>query len=65
MAALTTMHDLNLALRFADRFILMKGGAIHAAGGPEVVTAETIGAGYDVPVSVERFSGYRVVVPCI
>ncbi len=65
VAALTTMHDLNLALRFADRFILMKGGAIHAAGGPEVVTAETIGAVYDVPVSVERFSGYRVVVPCI
>ncbi len=65
VAALMTMHDLNLALRFADRFILMKGGAIHAAGGREVVTAETIRSVYDVPVTVEQCCGFPVVVPCV
>ncbi len=65
IAALMTMHDLNLALRFADRFILMKEGAIHAAGGPEVVTAEAIGSVYGVPVTVEQCRGCRVVVPCV
>ena len=63
VAAVMTMHDLNMALRYADRFILLKGGVIHAAGGPEVVTPESIGAVYGVPVTVERYNGFSVVVP--
>ncbi|HOD85323.1 MAG TPA: ABC transporter ATP-binding protein [Methanoculleus sp.] len=63
VAAVMTMHDLNMALRYADRYILLKDGIIHAAGGPEVVTPETIEAVYGVPVTVERYNGYRVVVP--
>jgi len=58
-----TMHDLNMALRYADRFILLKDGVIHAAGGPDVVTPETIEAVYGVPVTVERYNGFRFVVP--
>lgn len=63
IAALMTMHDLNLALRFADRFILMKDGRIHAAGGPEVVTADEVREVYGVPVTVETLRGCRVVLP--
>ena len=33
IAAVMTMHDLNQALRYADRFILLKGGKVHAHGG--------------------------------
>ena len=63
VAAVMTMHDLNMALRYADRFIFLKEGVIHAAGGPGVVTPETIEAVYGVPVTVERYNGFRVVVP--
>ncbi|MCM2464952.1 ABC transporter ATP-binding protein [Methanoculleus oceani] len=63
VAAVMTMHDLNMALRYADRFILLKDGVIHAAGGPDVVTPETIEAVYGVPVTVERYNGFRFVVP--
>lgn len=63
VAAVMTMHDLNMALRYADRFILLKDGIIHAAGGPEVVTPESIKAVYGVSVAVERYNGYRIVVP--
>ena len=63
VAAVMTMHDLNMALRYADRFILLKDGVIHAAGGHDVVTPETIEAVYGVPVTVERYNGFRVVVP--
>ncbi|MCK9298221.1 MAG: ABC transporter ATP-binding protein [Methanoculleus sp.] len=63
VAAVMTMHDLNMALRYADRFILLKDGVIHAAGGPDVVTPETIEVVYGVPVTVERYNGYRFVVP--
>ncbi|NLA37937.1 MAG: iron ABC transporter ATP-binding protein, partial [Methanomicrobiales archaeon] len=38
-------------------------GAICAAGGPEVVTAETIETVYGVPVTVEQYNGFHVVVP--
>ena len=63
VAAVMTMHDLNMALRYADRFIFLKGGVIHAAGGPEVVTAETIEEVYGVAVAVEQYNGYQVVIP--
>jgi iron complex transport system ATP-binding protein len=63
VAAVMTMHDLNMALRYADRFILLKDGVIHAAGSPDVVTPETIEAVYGVPVTVERYNGFRFVVP--
>ena len=33
IAAVMTMHDLNQALRYADRFILLKDGKVHAHGG--------------------------------
>lgn len=63
IAAVVAMHDLNLALRFADRFILLKNKTIFAAGGPEVITPETIEHVYAVPVMIIAHNGTRVVIP--
>jgi len=63
IAAVVAMHDLNLALRFADRFILLKDGTIYAAGGSEVMTPEIIEAVYAVPVAIAAHNGSRVVIP--
>lgn len=63
MAAIVTMHDLNLALRFADKFLFLKEGSVFAAGGLEVMTPENIEQVYDVPVTVERFQTIPVIVP--
>lgn len=63
IAALVTMHDLNLALRFADRFLLMKDDAIYAAGDASVLTEETIETVYDVSVSIAMHDGFRFVLP--
>lgn len=63
LSVIVTMHDLNLALRFADRFLLLKDGIIYAAGGREVITADAIWAVYGVKVSVGEIAGYPVVVP--
>ncbi len=63
ISALVTMHDINLALRFADRFILLKNKHIFAAGGQEIITAENIEAIYAVPVLISSYNGYRFVVP--
>jgi len=63
IAAIVTMHDLNLAARFASKFLLLKGGTVFAAGGFEVMTPEKIEAVYAVPVAVERLRDVPVVVP--
>jgi iron complex transport system ATP-binding protein len=63
ISVLVTMHDINLALRFADRFILLKDKQVFAAGGQEVITEENIEAIYSVPVTISAYNGYRFVVP--
>jgi iron complex transport system ATP-binding protein len=63
IAAIVTMHDLNLAIRFADKFILLKDGTVFAAGGIEVMTPENVESVYSVPVTIEQFHTVPVVVP--
>ena len=63
IAAVVTMHDLNLALRFADKFIFLKKGKVFAAGGMEVMTPENIESVYSVPVRIEKFKSMQVVIP--
>ncbi len=63
MSAIMTMHDINLALRFSDRYALIKDGRIFAYGGEEVLTPDNIEHVYDVPVIVESIKGFKMVVP--
>lgn len=63
ISAVVTIHDLNLALRFADKFILLKDGKIFSAGGIEVMTSENIQYVYSVPVRVGKFDNVPIIVP--
>ncbi len=63
ISAVLVIHDLNLALRFCDRFLFLHGGEVFAAGGPEVVTPDNIQAVYGIRAAVERVQGVSVVVP--
>lgn len=58
-----TMHDLNLALRFANKFLLLKDGVVFAAGGQEIINPDNIQAVYNVTVSIQNFNGMPVVIP--
>lgn len=63
MCAVMTNHDLNLALRFSTKFILMRQGRVFAAGGKEVITESNIREVYGIDVSVGDVDGNTVVVP--
>ena len=63
MAAVMTMHDINSALRFADRVIFMKGGEIFAVTDLKGITPQMVRDVYDIPVTIESVRGYPVVVP--
>jgi iron complex transport system ATP-binding protein len=64
IATIAVMHDLNMALRFSDRFVLMQEGQVRAAGGQEVMTAENIREVYQLHVVRHELDGIPLVIPC-
>lgn len=63
ITAILVLHDLNLALRFCDRLLLLSGGTVHACGGTDVVSAQSIRAVYGMDASVRTVDGVPVVIP--
>jgi len=63
LITVTVLHDLSAALRFSDRFIMMKDGTVFACGGREVVTPESIKAVYRIDAAIHELGGVPVVVP--
>lgn len=63
VAAIMTMHDLNQALRYADKFVFLKDGTIHAAADKSEVTAEMIEEVYGLEVHLEFVGGTPVIIP--
>lgn len=56
-ATLLTMHDLNMAARYADRLVLLKDGYVYREGPPAaVITEENIREAYGVEVHVHTSS---------
>lgn len=63
MAAVMIIHDLNLAIRHSDKFILMKKGMIYSVGGHEIITPHNVKAVYNIDAFVENVRGIPVVIP--
>lgn len=64
ISAIVVLHDLNLAIRYSDRILLMKDGAIYAAGEPgSVLTEENIRIVYGVEAIVRRDMAKPFIVP--
>ena len=63
ISSVIVMHNINLALRLSDRFILLKEGKVFAEGGLEIITKDNIEKVYGVPVTVENIRGITVVLP--
>jgi iron complex transport system ATP-binding protein len=63
LTAIMTMHDLNLAMQYSDKFIMLKEGKIFVAGSHEVITPKNIEAVYDLPVSVANYMGRPIIIP--
>ena len=51
---IAVLHDLNLAMRFADRIVLLHRGKLAVDGGrTEAITAETIRRIFEVDVRID------------
>jgi len=63
MCAVITMHDLNTAFRYADRFLFLKDGTIFAALDRSEITATVVEQVYGVPVDVQWHQNHPFVLP--
>ena len=64
ISVVMSVHDLNLASRYADKIIMMKKGRIFSAGEPaSVLTSENILSVYGVESVVKNESGKPFIVP--
>lgn len=62
-SAAIILHDLNLALRYCDRFLFLKNSGIVAYGGFEVITSKIIEKVYEMPVQIIEHRGIPLIVP--
>lgn len=63
IAVAIVIHDLNLALRYCDRFLFLKDSHVYSFGGMETVTSETIEAVYGMKADIIEHHGKKIVVP--
>ncbi|SES87350.1 iron complex transport system ATP-binding protein [Methanococcoides vulcani] len=63
VSAIMTMHDLNLAFRYSDKFLFLKNGTIFAAVSMAEITPDIIKEVYGVPVTIQNYQDVSVVIP--
>ena len=62
ITAIVVIHDLNLALRFCDRFLLLKGGEVFRYGDRSVLDGEALRQVYGVQAKVVEVEGRHMVL---
>ena len=63
LAAVVAIHDLNMALRFGDRFLFLKDQKVQAITDRPGFTPDLVERVYGVPVSLHECNGHPTVVP--
>ena len=63
IAAAAVLHDINLALRYCDRFLFLAEGRVDAVGDASIVTPEQIERIYGMKSDVIEHRDHRLVVP--
>lgn len=62
ISILSSLHDLNQAIAFGDRFFFMCDGVIKYAGGREIITPEILKQTFDVDVRIREIDGQTVIL---
>lgn len=63
ICVITVLHDLNLAIRYCDRFLFIKDSKVYAYGGLEVMTPEAVEDVYNMHVHINEYMGIPVIIP--
>jgi len=60
---LSSLHDLNQALSFGDKFFFLKDGAVKYVGGQDTIKDQVVKDIFDVNVRIREIDGQTVVLP--
>ena len=62
ISILSSLHDLNQALYFGDKFFFLKNGQVKYAGGKEIVTESVIKDIFDIDVKIVLINNQKVIL---
>ena len=62
ITAVMVIHDLNLALRFCDRFLLLKDGQVYRSGDSSILDRQALREVYGVNAHVATVEGKSIVL---
>lgn len=62
LSAIVVIHDLNLALRFCDRFLLLRKGEVYASGDHTALDSKALKDVYHVEAKIVDIEGHRMVL---
>lgn len=62
ISILSSLHDLNQALHFGDRFFFLKDGIVKYTGGKETFTEEVIKDIFDIDVKIVQIDNQTVIL---
>ncbi len=63
ICTLIIIHDLNMAVRFCDRFLFLNESGVYSYGGSETVTQKTINDVYDIDTDIIYHEGMPFIIP--
>lgn len=62
ISILSSLHDLNQALYFGDKFFFLKDGVVKYAGGKEIITENVIRDIFDIQVKIVQINNQKVIL---
>ncbi|HOJ11776.1 MAG TPA: ABC transporter ATP-binding protein [Clostridiales bacterium] len=63
ISVIIVIHDINLSIRYCERFLFIKDNKVYAYGGKEIMTPENISHVYGIKVEVKTVCGMDIVIP--
>lgn len=63
LTVLMVIHDLNLALRYCDKFLFLKDGEVYRFGDKSVITEGVLEAVYGIPTRLITVDGETMIAP--
>lgn len=62
IAILSSLHDINQALYFGDKFFFLKDGRIQYSGGKEIITEQVIKEVFDVNIKIVTLDNKKIII---
>ncbi|MEM4541185.1 MAG: ABC transporter ATP-binding protein, partial [Archaeoglobaceae archaeon] len=63
ISAIVTVHDINLALNYAEKVLVLKDGKIFAFGERDVINEDIISAVYGIKAEILKYDGRILFIP--